>query len=73
MPDRQHALPNDAIVESISKQVDCPKPVVRRIYEEQLVRLRSRARLTEYLTLFAARRTRELLVAARRQGRVMPA
>lgn len=68
MPDRQNDGADDAIVESIAKQVDYPKPIVRRIYEEQLARLRSRARLTDYLTLFAARRTRDLLVSARRQG-----
>jgi hypothetical protein len=38
-----------------------PVPVVKRVYDEQFARLRSQARITDYLVLFASRRTRDVL------------
>jgi uncharacterized protein DUF3562 len=56
----QESIHRDAIVE-IAKLTHRPVPVVRRIFEEQFARLKSQARITDYLVLFASRRTRDLL------------
>jgi hypothetical protein len=58
----QEAINNDAIVE-LAQQTHHPVPLVKRIYDEQFAALRSRARITDYLVLFASRRTRDLLNA----------
>jgi len=56
----QESIHRDAIAE-IAKVTHRPVPVVRRIFEEQFARLKSQARVTDYLVLFAIRRTRDLL------------
>jgi hypothetical protein len=40
-----------------------PLPVVKRVYEAEFARLKADARVTDYLVLFAARRTRDALLA----------
>jgi hypothetical protein len=40
-----------------------PLPVVRRVYEAEFARLKAGARITDYLVLFAARRTRDALLS----------
>jgi hypothetical protein len=40
-----------------------PAPVVKRVYDAEFARLKSDARITDYLVLFAARRTRDALLA----------
>jgi hypothetical protein len=58
---------HDAIISSIAQEVHYPIPIVKRIYEEEFARLRALARVSDYLVLFASRRTRDLLLSARRQ------
>jgi hypothetical protein len=43
--------------------MQCPLPVVKRVYEAEFARLKADARITDYLVLFAARRTRDVLLA----------
>ncbi|HTS24013.1 MAG TPA: DUF3562 domain-containing protein [Casimicrobiaceae bacterium] len=61
------AVDHDAIISSIAQEVHYPIPIVKRIYEDEFARLKSVARVSDYLVLFASRRTRDLLLSARRQ------
>ena len=67
MPDRRNDVDHDSIINSIAQQVHYPIPIVKRIYEEEFARLQAVARVTDYVVLFASRRTRDLLLSARRQ------
>jgi hypothetical protein len=55
------AINQDAIT-SIAQEMHYPVPVVRRVYETEFARLKADARITDYLVLFAARRTRDMLL-----------
>ncbi|HEY7377743.1 MAG TPA: DUF3562 domain-containing protein [Steroidobacteraceae bacterium] len=70
MADRRSGVDHDAIVTSIAQEVHYPLPIVRRIYQDEFARLQAVARVTDYLVLFATRRTRDRLLSARRQSRV---
>jgi hypothetical protein len=43
-----------------------PLPIVKRVYEAELSRLQAVARITDYVVLFASRRTRAELLAGHR-------
>jgi hypothetical protein len=58
----EDAINEDAIV-SLAEEMHYPLPEVRRVYETELKRLKAKARITDYLVLFAARRTRDTLLA----------
>jgi hypothetical protein len=66
MPDstgrNQDAINEDAIT-SLAREMHYPLPVVKRVYEAEFARLKADARITDYLVLFAARRTRDVLLA----------
>jgi hypothetical protein len=55
------AINQDAIT-SIAQEMHYPLPVVKRVYETEFARLKADARITDYLVLFAARRTRDMLL-----------
>ena len=55
------AINQDAIT-SIAQEMHYPLPVVRRVCETEFARLKADARITDYLVLFAARRTRDMLL-----------
>jgi len=55
------AINQDAIM-SIAQEMHYPLPVVKRVYETEFARLKADARITDYLVLFAARRTRDMLL-----------
>jgi uncharacterized protein DUF3562 len=67
MPDRRNNVDHDAIISSIAQDVHYPLPIVKRIYEDEFSRLQATARVTDYVVLFASRRTRDRLLSARRQ------
>jgi hypothetical protein len=56
---------NQDTITSIAQETHYPLPVVRRVYETEFARLKAEARITDYLVLFAARRTRDALLASR--------
>lgn len=58
----EDAINRDAI-SSIAEEMHFPLPDVRQIYETEFARLKASARITDYLVLFAARRTRDALLA----------
>ena len=58
----EEAINQDAIT-SIAKEMHYPLPIVRRVYEAEFARLKAEARVTDYLVLFAARRTRDALLS----------
>jgi len=57
---------HDAVIATIAKEMHTPVPVVKRVYEAELSRLKAGARITDYLVLFASRRTRAELLAGHR-------
>jgi hypothetical protein len=64
-------LSNDATanldaITAIAQETHHPLPMVKRIYEAELSRLREDARITDYVTLFASRRTRDALLTRRK-------
>lgn len=60
----ENAINQDTIT-SIAQEMHYPLPVVKRVYEVELARLKAEARISDYLLLFAARRTRDTLLASR--------
>jgi hypothetical protein len=60
----EQALNADTI-SSLAEETHEPESVVREIYEEQYARLKARARIQDYVVLFAARRTKDLLARRR--------
>ena len=52
---------NTLIIEAIATETHRPIEEVKRVYDDQFARLKSGARITDYLVLFAARRTRAAL------------
>jgi hypothetical protein len=67
MADRRSDVDHEAIITSIAQEVHYPVPIVKRIYEDEFARLKAFARVTDYVVLFASRRTRDRLLSARRQ------
>lgn len=60
----EDAINEDAIL-AIAKEMHYPLPIVKRVYEAEFARLKANARITDYLVLFAARRTRDTLHSGR--------
>jgi hypothetical protein len=63
-PGRDHDAINQDAITSIAQEMHYPLPVVKRIYEAEFARLKASARVTDYLVVFAARRTRDVLLAS---------
>jgi hypothetical protein len=61
--DRSEDVINQDAITSIAQEMHYPLPVVRRVYEAEFARLKAGARIKDYLVLFAARRTRDALLA----------
>jgi hypothetical protein len=61
LTDRNEDEINRDAISSIAQEMQCPLPEVTQIYESELARLKASARITDYLVLFAARRTRDAL------------
>jgi Protein of unknown function (DUF3562) len=61
---------NQRAIEELAREVDQPVADVMTVYEDEFARLKSDAKITDYLVLFARRRTRETLlnVNGLRQG-----
>jgi hypothetical protein len=64
---RRSGVDHAAIISSIAQDVHYPVPIVKRIYEDEFARLQAVARVTDYVVLFASRRTRDRLLQARQQ------
>jgi hypothetical protein len=63
--DRDEDAINQDTITSIAQEMHYPLPVVRRVYETEFARLKAEARVKDYLVLFAARRTRDVLLSGR--------
>lgn len=59
--DNEEALHRDAI-EALAQEVQQPVANVKSVYESEFIRLKSDARVHDYLALFASRRARETLL-----------
>lgn len=59
-PRNEESANQDAIT-NIAQEMHTPLPIVKRVYEAEFARLKASARITDYLVLFAARRTRAAL------------
>jgi hypothetical protein len=62
LSDRNLDAINQDTITSIAQEMHYPLPVVKRVYETEFARLKADARITDYLVLFAARRTRDMLL-----------
>jgi alanine dehydrogenase len=59
----QHEEPlHELAIEELAHEVDQPIATVKAVYEGEYARLKSDAKITDYLALFASRRTRETLL-----------
>ena len=56
---------NANVIATLAEETHQPIEVVKDIYDDQFARLSARARVTDYLVLFASRRTRDLLAHRR--------
>ena len=54
---------NRSVVNALAQEIRQPVETVRIVYEGEFVRLKSNARIKDYLPLLASRRTREKLLA----------
>jgi hypothetical protein len=63
--DRDDDAINQDTIMSIAQETHYPLPVVKRVYEIEFARLEAKARIKDYLVLFAARRTRDVLLSGR--------
>jgi hypothetical protein len=62
---RNDEVEESLAIESIAAEFHLPIVEVRHTYERQLARLKSAARVPQFVTLFALRSTREALQAGR--------
>jgi vancomycin permeability regulator SanA len=60
-PVRDEEAINQNTITTLAQEMHCPLPVVKQVYEAEFARLKADARITDYLVLFAARRTRDAL------------
>jgi Protein of unknown function (DUF3562) len=73
MPDKASARDVEAsrdavnadVIAALAEETHQPVEVVKDVYEEQFAQLRAGARITDYLVLFASRRTRDVLTYRR--------
>jgi hypothetical protein len=73
MPDltgRNEDAINEDTITSIAQETHYPLPVVKQVYDAEFARLKADARITDYLVLFAARRTRDVLLARHPRDRL---
>jgi hypothetical protein len=63
---KEEEVDHDSIIATIAKEMHYPLPIVKRVYEAELSRLQAVARITDYVVLFASRRTRAELLAGHR-------
>jgi len=59
---------HDAVIANIAQEMHYPLPVVKRVFEAEFSRLMAAARITDYVILFASRRTRAELLAGQRRA-----
>jgi len=59
---------NADVVVSLAQKIHQPLPIVKKVYEHEFARLKATARIPDYIVLFAARRTKDIL-ARRKQAR----
>ena len=62
-PDPNEDAINQGAITSIAQEMHYPLPVVKRVYQTEFEHLKASARITDYLVLFAVRRTRDALLA----------
>lgn len=60
---------NDHAIAAIAQETHNPIPVVKRIYDDEFMRLRAKAHVLEYVALFATRHTKEILRGRRPRSR----
>ena len=73
MSDNESRLSQDQLnfdaIATLAEETRQPFEVVKDVYEEQFARLSERARVSDYLVLFASRRTRDVLTNRRYRSR----
>ena len=64
--DSDEQADNLGAIEALAQETNRPIAEVRQVYEFELARLKSDARITDYVPLFASRRARARLAQAAR-------
>jgi hypothetical protein len=54
---------HEQAIEALAEELQCDVEQVQQVYERELRKLKSDAKVTDYLPLFVARRTRAVLRA----------
>jgi hypothetical protein len=63
MPESADAEASNAhAIAALAEETLQPQPVVKQIFDEQYALLKATARITDYLVLFATRRTKNALI-----------
>ena len=60
--DRDEEALHQSVVNALAKEIQQPVENVKIVYEVELARLKSRAKVKDYLALLASRRAREKLL-----------
>ncbi|HUL92396.1 MAG TPA: DUF3562 domain-containing protein [Burkholderiales bacterium] len=60
--DRDEEVLHQSVVNALAQEIHQPVANVKIVYEVELARLKSRAKVKDYLALFASRRAREKLL-----------
>jgi Protein of unknown function (DUF3562) len=66
-----HGLPlkDQAAIAALAEEADTDEAVVKRLYAEEIAMLQAQARVRNFIAVIAARRVRQRLAAARKDGR----
>ena len=66
-----HRLPlkGEAIITTLAQETDTDEAVVKSLYDEELAILRAEASVKNFIGVIAARRVRQRIATARRDGR----
>ena len=60
--DRNEEALHQSVVNALAQEIHLPVANVKTVYEVELARLKSRAKVKDYLVLLASRRAREKLL-----------
>jgi len=64
---------DEAIISTLAQETDTDEAVVKSLYDEEIALLQAEANVKNFIGVIAARRVRQRIAAARRQGRPVSA
>jgi len=60
---------DEATISALAQETDTDEAVVKSLYDEEIANLQAEASVKNFIGVIAARRVRQRIAAARRQGR----